>query len=553
MISGLKHPVAALLLGVALALLLLLVPWRLPMGANFWDLYFHLDAAYRIRLGQVPHVDFFSPAGPLPFYLLAAMERWFGSAAPLLQAQYGAFLAAALLLLPVCLRLTPEVRARGWLLTLPFVLFGLLPVNASMFFPAPGMDGIGLYNRQTGMVLYAFVAALWLMRPGLLRAVVLGLALTMLLFMKINGFAVAALLLMMALVSGKASLLEGLVAVAIVLAALVGAEVALGLVSAYGADIAAMLGQNAGGMSGRLLTLLSVKFDVAGPLAVLVVAALWHERGDIRQAFGEGATSIRALARLPSLSFAALALLMLVMESQNTGGQEFLPLWPALIPMLLRWLNWPSGRERAVQLVLIAAVTLPTLIHVTQAGARAVIAAPTYATIDAAGTEAAGLYSTKPAFLVRARQMLTHYEINRAAYAGLAAKGELPSTILYSDPDYQALHLLDLSAAIAALASHEQSLGKRYASLATLDANDLLPMLLQRQPVKGITISFDPARGYPQSEHPAYVAALASADAILAPHCPETPARQMILAIGSPALKGRTKIALNPCWDLYPK
>jgi hypothetical protein len=129
----------------------------------------------------------------------------------------------------------------------------------------------------------------------------------------------------------------------------------------------------------------------------------------------------------------------------------------------------------------------------------------------------------------------------------------MPETILYSNPDYQALHLLDLSGAMTALLRFEQETGHVHAAIATLDANDLLPLLLKRRPLRGLTISFDPSRGYPPSEHARYADGLMQADAILAPHCPETPARRLIAQIAAPALAGREAVELTPCWTLYRK
>jgi hypothetical protein len=188
-----------------------------------------------------------------------------------------------------------------------------------------------------------------------------------------------------------------------------------------------------------------------------------------------------------------------------------------------------------------------------QGAARAVISAPGYVRIDAPETEAAGFYSTKAEYAGRAKAMLAHYAKHRAGYADLAAQDQIPSTILYSMPDYQALHLIDLSQAIAALRALEAQRGEAFAQSYTLDANDLLPLLLGKTPVRGVTISFDPSRGYPPSEHAEMLKALREVDVVLAPHCPETPARQAILKTAMPALEGRQVIALSPCWDAYVK
>ncbi len=550
--AALRHPSFALLVTAAAAAIVAMLPLRIPLGANFWDLYFHLDAAWRIASGQTPHVDFFSPAGPLPFYALSVMERQF-SGAPLLLAQYGVAIPALLTMAVVVLRLGERVRPLGWLLALVFALFALLPFNASSFFPAPGADAIGLYNRQCGLLLTAFFAALLLMRAGMLRGLLLGVLLSMLFLTKINGFAVALAAGLFAILSGRLGWRDAAIAGGLLVAALAAVEAANGMISAYMADLAAMLGQNSGGAGARLMTLLSVKFDVALPMALLALLIVVADAGRVAGAFTGGISMMRAALRLPSVEFTAAALLVTVYESQNTGGQEFLPLFPAMLPLLASTLAMAAGLRRMALLVLMAAATLPTFLNVVQAGARTVIAGAFYRPVAAPGTEAAGLYSTKPDYLRRAEVMLAQYAAERPAYARLAEQGEMPEAILYSSPDYQALHLMDIANAATALRGWEAQSGRTLSTLYTLDANDLMPRLLSRAPVKGVTISFDPSRGYPRSEHPAFVAALSGAEGILAPHCPETPARRMILAIAAPALEPRERIALTPCWDLYLK
>jgi hypothetical protein len=553
MLRLLMHPFAALMGAGIVAVVLLLLPLRLPVGPNFWDLYFHLDAAYRINVGQVPHVDFFSPAGPLPFYGLAAMQWLFPDAAPLLLGQYALLFPSLLLLCGVVLRLEPSIKPLGWLVALPFALFALLPFNTGFFFPAPGADGLGLYNRQTGFVLYVLVATLWVMQAGWLRTIILGLSLAMLLFMKLNAFAAGVLLMAMFGISGSFRWREMALVVAILLLAIGIAQWQGGMAIAYFRDLYAMITHNAGGGAKRLLTLLSVRFDVAAPLMVLVLLVLWLERALLRKALQAGWKIAQEGAGLASVRFAVLAGLMMIVESQNTGGQDFLPIWPAVAGMLASFWVMPPSRMRSAILCLIAALCLPSVVHLMQASARASIAAPGYASIVAPGTEAAGLYATKPEYWKRAGIMLAHYEANREAYTQLSAHNEMPDTILYSTPDYQALYLLDVSQGLAALVAHEKTSGRRYGSIATLDANDLLPMLLQRAPVKGITVSFDPVRGYPSSEYGRYAQSLRAAEAILVPHCPETPARKTILSVAAPALDGREAFALSPCWTLFAK
>src|SRR6187431_846261 len=63
---------------VAVAALVHVVPY----GRAVWDFVFILDGAYRIGVGQVPHVDFASPIGPLTLYLTHFAERLFPGGQP---------------------------------------------------------------------------------------------------------------------------------------------------------------------------------------------------------------------------------------------------------------------------------------------------------------------------------------------------------------------------------------------------------------------------------------------------------------------------------------
>ena len=60
---------------IVLATALVLLPAMLfliktvPIGSMYWDLYIYFDTANRIFNGQVPNVDFFTPVGPLGYWL----------------------------------------------------------------------------------------------------------------------------------------------------------------------------------------------------------------------------------------------------------------------------------------------------------------------------------------------------------------------------------------------------------------------------------------------------------------------------------------------------
>ena len=542
-------PARVLIVVTALCAALLLLPVTLPIGANYWDLFLHVDGAYRVSLGQVPHVDFFTPAGALPFYALAGVRYVFPDAHPLLAGQY-AFGIAALLLIVIVLR-GHKVLALAVLV--PVAVFVLLPFNAISFFPAPGVDAIGLYNRQAGFLLTALVTALVFGRQDLCRDLVIAVALAALLFTKFNGFAGGILCLGVATVSGAMRMRSWLI-VTVIIASLVGVlQIYNGLPLAYLADLRAMMQHNSGHAFARLATQLSVKIDVILPLLLLIGLLFWQDRPWRDRPWQNRtwqAGSI-GLIQSPAAQLAGYSLAMVLYESQNTGSQEYLALWPVLLLLLRNALVRPQSGMRFATLGLIAAVCLPTAVAVVQAAMRAGVGAFTYVSVPDRLLDRLGRVSAKAEYQTRAAAMLTQYRDFRGSYDALAEAHEVPGTLLYSTPDYQLLYLADIRSAIDLVAANEVATGRVYKQLYTLDYVDVIPFLTGRTPVRGVTVSFDPGRGYPLSEHARMNEALQGVDGILVPHCPETPARKAIAFAALPSLTSREKISLSPCWDLY--
>ena len=90
---------------VALAALLHIIPY----GRAVWDFVFVLDGAYRIGLGQIPHVDFASPIGALTLYLAYLAERIFPGGQPFV----GMHALAWLMMVPPFAVIASRIRS-GW-------------------------------------------------------------------------------------------------------------------------------------------------------------------------------------------------------------------------------------------------------------------------------------------------------------------------------------------------------------------------------------------------------------------------------------------------------
>ena len=538
--------IAAFAVSAAVALAL---PLRLPLGANAWDTVVYLDAAWRIGLGQVPSIDFFAPVGPLGFYLTAGLDALFPHAQPMLLINW----ALLPIMLPVLALLAGHVgrrsRPAALALVLPFLLFAALPINLHSLYPSPGFDGFGFYNRHVALLLYLLIATLLFVERRGLRIALVGVLMLVLFLTKITGAVTGTLLVGYAMLSGRMRLRDGIAAAMAVIAALGLLEWATGLTSAYIADILTLLGLNTGTLLPRFITVASVKFNVIGPALALLGAlafAAWRD--------GLPATLAgwRALADTPLGWLAAGLAALAFFETQNTGSLEFIGLWPIVLPVLAAW--WPrqNDRLRPVIVVLALAVTLPSAVICLERGMRAILGAPSYASLELPDLGPLGRVSVKPDIAARAAGMLEHYAAYQESYRDLIRRELLPSYILYSEIDYQAAWLLEMQQGVTAIRNWEAVSRRRLNGFFTLDFVDPMNVLLERTPARSVPVGVDPGRSTPDLE-PDTLAQLGQTDAILAPKCPPTTAREAIRQHFAGALEGRERIALAPCWDMYLK
>lgn len=105
---------------LALLVVLLVLPLVVPIGPMYWDTYIYLDAAQRIDTGQIPSVDFFTPAGPLGYYLFARGLNVFSYAQPMLLAQWSTLIVAAPLMAVVLADVDRQSRSTAFALLIRF-------------------------------------------------------------------------------------------------------------------------------------------------------------------------------------------------------------------------------------------------------------------------------------------------------------------------------------------------------------------------------------------------------------------------------------------------
>jgi hypothetical protein len=552
----LRHPLAPLALLAAAVIILLSLPLRLPIGPNYWDLYTYVDTAYRVGLGQVPHVDFFVPVGALGYGLYILVAKAFPAAHTLLAVHYAVLIVALPLMAVIVLEVQKRSHAEALALAIPFALFALIPINGQELYPSPGFDAYGNYNRHAALLLYVLAANLLLVEDRSKAAVLAVVLLAALFMLKVTGFVVGALLVVHAVLAGRIALGAGMVSAIAVGALLTLMQWHTGLISAYVSDILHLVGMNTGSLLPRILTVLSAKFDVIAAAGALTLLLFWRGRDffldDLRLTFEE--RNLPAFQRAMNADFVWLLSLLIagtIFETQNTGSHEYILIWPAIL-LAFRSITLPWQKQDALVLVVIAATVLPTPITILHRAARAIASAPGYEALPVPLLGPVGRVSVKPEIMRQSRAMLAHYPEARASYERFARSGVLPSYILFSEIDFQVSWLISTQQAADAVLAYEKASGKVFRRLVTFDFVDPLPVILGREPLKHLSIGNDPTRTLARLGSQA-MAEMASVDAILLPLCPVTEARNMIAAAYAPAMAGRKRVALTPCFDMLVK
>ena len=524
-----------------LALLgLLSIKLTVPIGPMYWDTYLYLDAAHRISTGQIPSVDFSTPVGPLGYYLFAWGMKLFPNAQSLLLAQWSLLIVAVPLMMVVLLEVNRRSRTLAFALLIPFLVFAIFPANVQTYTSYPGLDGFGIYNRQVSLLLYVLTCGLMFIADGRKLAVFCTVVMLALFLTKITGFFVGGLFGLTAILAGRISLKSVLVSTALAVLALVALELNGHMISAYIGDIWQLLLLNEDGLLSRFLTVVSGTLDVILPTAILVVVLLWLET---TRSIGPYRFFDRSSVWVAVILFGGIAV-----ETQNTGSQEFIFIWPVLL-MIYDRIKHVEGKAKTAFVVLAAFCVIPTFSKVTHRTLRAIAVAPTY--VQPPVTELKNMHqvSARPDIMARAKLLPEHYANYSAPYEALAMQGQLPSWRLYSELDYQMYWLISADEAVKAFKQFETKSGLHLDTLMALDFTDPFPWLLDRNATRKIQIGADPFRTVPAMS-PETKAAVEATDGILRPKCPMTTSRLALQEIYADALKNRDVVALDPCWDL---
>jgi hypothetical protein len=552
-----RQPLIVMALVIGCIPLALMATVTMPIGPMYWDHYIYLDAANRIFDGQVPSVDFFAPVGGLGYYLFAGWLYLFPDGHPLLLSSWSLLSVTA----PLMALVVRDVQRRSvciaYGLLLPFLFFSLLPFNTGEFYPYPGSEGFGIYNRQVCQLLYVLAACLVFVRGWKTLAVVTALAMLALLFVKVTGVVAGVVLCLMAFLAGRLPLRAALASGIFFLAALAVIDMTTGTVSAYAADIQSLVLINDTSLLPRLLQAASLNFETVLACSLLCLVLLLTS---YRTFFA----TIRAFAAKPGFtafadiagqsffwlgSFIAAGLLF---ESQNTGSQAFIFLWPLLLGIMLDSYRHkgPSITFAAIAVLSLCAA-LPPAAAITQKAARAWIGSINNTPLKQSNLKSMGAVSVRDILTERVEKLRSNYVAFRPAYDALASAGTLPSFLLYSDFDFQALWLQSADEVIPAIHTYETTNKVRFETIMTIDFTNPFPWLMDRSAPKHIAIGADPYRAVPPlDEHVRQ--SVDAVDLALYPTCPPTAARVALLSLYQPMLaEGHRRVTLTPCFDAF--
>jgi hypothetical protein len=541
---------------LAVVLVLLSLPLSVPIGPMYWDVYIYYDAANRIYDGQLPSVDFFTPVGPLGYYLFAGWLALFPDAQPTLLAHWALLALTAPLMALIVRQIDSKARNTAYALLVPFLIFALLPFNGREFYPFPSSDGFGIYNRQVCQMLYILVAAVMFVRNQRLLAIVVTTVLTALFFLKITGFIAGGITCAFAFLAGRFTLKHATFSALLFLAVLGGLEAATGIVSSYVADIAELVEMNSSTMLPRLVQSVSINFGIVAASAALcvVVAFLQRKRiaADLRAALRDRTPqAVAGLLDNNAFWLAAMLFAGIFFEAQNTGSQAMIFIWPVLWAILLKMPRLASRPGQMLAIVALAAAAyLPMTVFTIERAARTYIGAIQTVPFESRNLKSLGQVTTRDHVLKRAELMLSYYAGHQGSLEDIAAAGELPAPLLHSDLDFQISHLIGIDRAIDAIHALEAAKGIEFKSIMMLSFTNPFPWLMDRSAPEHIAIGADPFRAVPDPKAEE-LEAISGVDLALYPRCPLTTANVRLLELYGSALKEHRKMELDRCFTAY--
>lgn len=119
--------------------------------------------------------------------MFTGLQGIFPNGQPLLLASWCLLLVTGPTIALVVFDIQKRSALLAYAILLPFLAFSVLPFNTGDFYPYPGSDGFGIYNRQVCQLLYVLAAALVHVRDRRILVLVVAAAMAALFFVKITG------------------------------------------------------------------------------------------------------------------------------------------------------------------------------------------------------------------------------------------------------------------------------------------------------------------------------------------------------------------------------
>ena len=263
-------------------------------------------------------------------------------------------------------------------------------------------------------------------------------------------------------------------------------------------------------------------------------------------------SGMAALLDRPAFWLAAILFAGIFFETQNTGSQALIFVWPALVWMFAT--SWGELFRKppvlGLCLLLSAAAALPPIVNTTQEAARTYLGAIKNVPLANDNLRTLGQVNARPEIMARAEKMLGFYPDHRDTYEGFVEIGELPEFIFYSGLDFQLDHLMAVDRAVTDIRRLEERNGVRFETVMNINFVNPFAWLLDRRAPLHLAIGADPSRAVPDPS-PEEIEAIEAADLILLPTCPLTTANDALHKLYAPAMKSHRRITLDACFDAF--
>ena len=536
----------------------LMLEFAVPIGPMYWDTNIYFDAIHRINLGQLPSVDFNTPVGPLNYWLATLVHNFFPTGHPVLVIHWSQLIVTAPLMLIISWMVSRRSLKLALGLLLPFLVFAAAPFGTVDFFPFPGIDGFGHYNRHGAILLYITTAAVFFIRNPFVQALLLALCGIALILGKITAFAAALIIVGFGFLAGLVAPLAILIALVVFALTLVGLEFQTGIITSYLTSIWELAQSNQSSLLPKFLTVFSQRMDVVFAAGLTILALFFTDifgdrnRPEPAPVFKPYWHKFTDLVSHDYLTLGFVLLAGIFYETQNTGSQAFIMLWPVIL-MILYFRSTPERLPNLFVIVLAMATVLPTFTKITHKALRTVAVAPTYDALQHDHLGILGNVSAKDIFLERIEPMKEFYVKGKWQLGKLSEHEVLPGSIIFSEPDFQILwyHLMD--EAIQSIYDYEAENDVKFDTILTLDFTNPFPFLMNRNAPKYVQIGADSGRTLSgMSEEVSN--SVQSADIILRSTCPILFTVEEIYQIYKPAIDvNHKRIRLNDCYDAYIK